>query len=62
MKRLAVILMAAGALSIAAAPAAVAGEVTVHDPVHNCDYTVGWNVDARNPLATNAYTYGTCTG
>ena len=62
MKKLAVILMTVGALSIAAAPAASAGEATVHDPVHNCDYVVGWYVNPQNPFGTNVYTSGTCTG
>ena len=52
--------MAAAALIPAGA--ASANEVTVHDPVTDCDYTVGWYVNPQNLSGTNAYSYGTCTG
>jgi hypothetical protein len=47
---------------LAAAPAAFAGEVTVHDPVHNCDHTYGWNIDTANPQGTRVYSKNDCTG
>ena len=49
------------ALAIVPAASASAGSATVHDPVHDCDYTVTWTVDSANPLGTRVATSGTCT-
>ena len=59
-------LIAISAMTVAAlvpASSAAAGSVTVSDPyVTQCDYTVGWYLNAQDPKNTNAWTEGYCWG
>jgi hypothetical protein len=62
-KRIIATALLAGAVTTALpATQALAGSVTVPVPIIDCEYTVSWDVDARDPLATDADTYGTCEG
>ena len=56
-------LLIAAALStgvLTAAPAAMAQEIAVYDPVRHCTHYYGWNVDTANPTGTHVYSRSDC--